>query len=279
MFVVVTLGLLMVCPATHGDPNFPTTKTVGGLKTRTELLNELSLKAAQVDLEHAKEAHERYKGEYENAQTLFKKGIMSRKELNEATSAYAQASQQLKQAEIQLEKTKLSFLATATHITIMEAKKYYDTDGRRMLDLVLRNTSNLAQAESALGLTEKEPNTPSYWMNPEQIRALLDIENIIVSIANDSAGIGKPYEEIISLLPYGKERRVRFALLTDADQAGVRLQYLSQNTVEKIFLEKESLQDIPTVVASQFSQEGPLGTTIRYSLTLESLRTSVSHWR
>jgi len=40
-------------------------------RTRTELLNELSLRAAQVDLESAREAHERYKSEYENSQRLF----------------------------------------------------------------------------------------------------------------------------------------------------------------------------------------------------------------
>ena len=95
-------------------------------KTRTELLNELSLKAAQVDLEHAQEAFERYKREYENAQRLYDNQIMSKKELDEALSAYTRAQQQLKQAQIQLERTKLSFLDNATHITIMEAKKYYD---------------------------------------------------------------------------------------------------------------------------------------------------------
>src|SRR4030042_208642 len=66
-----------------------------------------------------------------------------------------ETQQRLKQAEIQLERTKLSFLANATHITIMEAKKYYDSRGRRMLDIVLRNASNLTQAESALSLTAK----------------------------------------------------------------------------------------------------------------------------
>lgn len=243
-------------------------------KTRTELLNELSLRTAQVTLEHAREAHDRYESGFKNAQMLFDKSIISQKELDEALSAYTQAQQQLKQAEIQLEKTKLSFLANATHITIMEAKKYYDSEGRRMLDLVLKNTSNLTQAASALGLADSDSNSVSEWQSPEQIKALLDIENIIVSIVSSAASIGKPYEQIIPLLPYGREMKLTFALLTDVQEAGVKLKYLGQDVIENIYLEKESLQEIPTMVASQFSQEGQLGTDIRYDLDLEMLVTS-----
>ncbi len=243
-------------------------------RTRTELLNELSLRTAQVTLEHAQEAHDRYESAYKNAQMLFEKRIISQKELDEALSAYTQAQQQLKQAEIQLERTKLSFLANATHITIMEAKKYYDSEGRRMLDLVLKNTSNLTQAASALGLADGDSNSVSEWQSPEQIKALLDIENIIVSIVSSAASIGKPYEQIIPLLPYGREMKLTFALLTDVQEAGVKLKYLDQDVIENIYLEKESLQEIPTMVASQFSQEGQLGTDIRYDLDLEMLVTS-----
>ncbi len=245
-----------------------------GLKTRTELLNELNLRAAQIDLEHAEQAYKRYYNEYENSRGLFERSIISKKELDEALSAYTQAEQQLRQAEVALEKTKLSFLANATHITILEAKKYYDNMGRRMLDLVLKNTSNLAQAEAALLHSDPNGRTQSAWQSPKQIRALLNVENIIVSIVDTDASIGKPYEEIITILPYEKEKKVTFELLADVEQAGVKLQYLQQMVTEKIYLEKESLQEIPTIVATQFSQEGELGTDIHYMLELEMLVTT-----
>jgi len=212
--------------------------------------------------------------EFEDSQGLLNKGTITRKEFNEALSAYTQAKQQLEQAQIQLEQTKLGFLANATHITIVEAKKYYDAEGRRMLNLVLENKSNLAMAESALGLAESESQTQSEWQSPEQIQALLDIENIIVSILNNSSSIGKPYEQIIGVLPYGKTVELTFVLLADVEEAGVKLKYLDQDVIEKIYLEKQSLQQIPAVVASQFSQEGQLGTTIRYDVELEMLVTS-----
>ncbi len=270
------IALAMLALAAGAQGNEPNSQPAAeeATKTRTELLNDLSLRTARVDLETAKAAYERYEAEHKEAQVLFQKGIMSRKELDDAVSAYARAAQQLKQAEILLEKTRLGFLANATHITIVEAKKYYDNEGRRKLDLVLRNTSNLPQAESALVRTD--PNLPAQptWQNPSQIRALLNIENIIVSVVKDTASISKPYEEIIPTLPYGQEKKVTFELLTDVEQAGVRLQYLDQTVTNSIYLEKESLQEIPTVVASQFSLEGELGTDVRYDLGLEMLVTS-----
>jgi hypothetical protein len=247
-------------------------------KTRTELLNELSLRTAQVALDRAREEYQRCQSDYEDARRFFEQSIISKKELDEALSSYTQARQFLDQAEIRLEETKLGFLDNATHITIVEAKKYYNSDGRRMLDVVLKNTSNLVQAESALAAVD--PNTESrvQWQNPESLRALLDIENIIVSIVSDGASIGKPYEEIIPLLPYSEQQKITFELLADVEQTGVKLQYLNQTTIENIYLEKESLQEIPTVVASQFALEGQLGSDVGYALDLEMLVTSVRNF-
>ena len=247
-------------------------------RTRTGLLNELSLRRAQVALDRAREEYDRYASEYENAQQLFAQSIISKKELDEAISQYTQAQQLLEQAKIGLEETKLAFLDNATHITIMEAKKYYNSDGRRMLDVVLKNTSNLAQAELALAAVDPNAQSDVQWQNPESLRALLDIENIIVSIVSDTASIGKPYEAIIPLLPYGKQQKITFELLADVEQTGVKLQYLNQTTIENIYLEKESLQEIPTVVASQFALEGQLGSDVSYELNLEMLVTSVHNF-
>ena len=247
ILIAVILSWQMACPAAQEEPNAPAAETAEGRKTRTELLNELRLKNAQVNLEHAKQAYDRYHRELGNTQGLFERNIVSKKELDEAISADAQALQELRQAEITLEQTKLSFLANATHITIVEAKKYYDNDGRRMLDIVLKNASNLMQAESSLILADPSQQVAATWQDADQVRALLNIENIIVSIVTGEASIGKPYEEIIPMLPYGQQKKVTFDLLTDVEQAGVKLQYLDQIVTSEIYLEKESLQEIPTL--------------------------------
>ena len=265
---MLALCLLLIVPAGAQLEEAKATRT------RTQLLNELSLRSAQVALDRAQEEYERYRSDYENTQSLFDQSIISKKELDTALSLYTQAQQLLEQARIHLEETKLGFLDHATHITILEAKKYYNSEGRRMLDVVLKNTSNLAQARSALTAVDPNAQTDIAWQNAESIRALLNVENIIVSIVNEGASVGKPYEEIIPVLPYNGQEKVTFELLTDVDQAGVELQYLTQTVTEIVYLEKESLQQVPTAVASQFSLEGQLGSDISYDLNLEMLVTS-----
>ena len=247
----------------------------GALKTRTTILNDLSLRLALVALGHMREAFDRTESEAEEAQHFFDRSIISKKELHESISRHAQATHRLEEAKIQLEETQLGFLDNATHITILEAKKYRDPEGRRMLDIVLRNTSNMSLAETALVREESLEQDNAVWQTPEAIRALLDIENIIVSIVDKgSISVGKPYEQIVHILPYGQEAKLTFILLTDIDHAGVRLQYLNKNIIETICLENDSLQTRPTVVASQFSVEGALGSDIDYPLDLEMLVTT-----
>jgi hypothetical protein len=274
IFVAMILEMRAICLAVQEEPNTPALKAPEARKTRTELLNELELRKAQVTLEHARQAYDRDHRELGNSQALFQRHIISKQELDRAISADAQSFQDLRQAEIALEQTKLGFLANATHITILEAKKYYDKEGRRMLDLVLKNTSNLRQAESSLILVDPNGQTGVTWQSADQIRALLNIENIIVSIVGDAASIGKPYEAIIPLLPYQEQHKVTFELLTDVEQAGVRLQYLAQTVTDIVYLEKESSQTLPTVVAPQFALEGQLGSEVSYELNLEMLVTS-----
>lgn len=243
-------------------------------KTRTELLNELSLRNAQVALDRAQEEYKRYKSGYENSKGLYDESIISKTELDKTWSTYTLAEQLLEQAKITLEETRLGFLANATHITIMEAKKYYDGEGRRMLDVILKNTSNLTQAESALAAPDPNGQNGAQWQNQTSIKALLNIENIIVSIVDKESSIGKPYEQIIPVLSYGEQLKLSFVLLTDVQQAGVRLRYLDKNDTENVYLEKESLQDSPTAIAPQFSLEGQLGIEVSYGLELEMLVTS-----
>ena len=262
--LVLALGLGAVSqPALAGS--MPTgAPSPGPAMTRTQMLNELNLQSAQVALDTAKAQRDRYERDYNNALDLFKKGIISNKELDDALTASTQALEQYQEAEIALEKTKLGFLASATHITVADAKKHYDRDGRRILSLTLTNASSLAQAGSALGVEGQ---------SRDQVQALLNIENVIISVQDDSVCVGKPYEQIIPVLPYGKSTDLSFVLLKDVDETQVRIQYLDHESVETVYLEKESLQSAPTVTALQFSQEGQLGQSVDYDLNLEMLVT------
>ena len=91
-----------------------------------------------MDLENARQVYDRCHRELGNAPGLFRRNIISKKELDDAISADEQALQKFRQAEITLEKTpaQLSW-PTPPSVATLEAKKYYDNEGRRMLDIVL----------------------------------------------------------------------------------------------------------------------------------------------
>lgn len=262
VILLLWTSLLPAQPSPQAQPESP--------QTRTDLINMLHLQKAQTTLKDAEQLEQRLEREYAESQRLYDQSIISKKELDEALSAVRSARQALTQARIELDLTKLGFLDNATHITVLEAKKYYDPNGRRMLDLVLKNTSNLAQAEAALTRNNEDLSS---WQTPQAVRGLLNIENIFVSVVDEQASIAKPYEQVVGQLPYNGQVRLSFTLLTDVQQAGIRLQYLDTDHIERVTLEKESLQSRPTLVASQLSVEGALGSDITYDLNLEMLVT------
>ncbi len=105
--IVCAIFLAGAVYAQQEEQEAPTTNPDQTTKTRTELLNELSLRNALVVLDNAREAHDRFESAYRNAERLIKQNIIPQKELDSAWSAYMQAQQALKQAEIQLDQTKL----------------------------------------------------------------------------------------------------------------------------------------------------------------------------
>ncbi|MFA6109707.1 MAG: NEW3 domain-containing protein [Candidatus Latescibacterota bacterium] len=232
------------------------------LRTKEQRLYEIQLRQAQWKVDAAQLEMETKLSDYEENRDLFDQRIRTLEELNTSFRAYQKAQLALDQAKIALDQTRLSFLRKATHISIVEAKKYRTPDGHRQTEIAVQNSSDLEQAVSL------NPNR-----SPAEVRALLEIQNLKVSVENkDGLIIGEPYEVMIPSLKLGEQHRLTFRLLDDVDEVVVAMTALDgQRTTFKIVLRKESLQDIPTISSVQFSQEGDLNTKIRYDLILERL--------
>ena len=71
MIAILVLLLAAAVYSRQGTPERAPAEAEETTKTRTELLNELSLRTAQLAQEHAKEEYDRYEREYENAKGLF----------------------------------------------------------------------------------------------------------------------------------------------------------------------------------------------------------------
>ena len=146
------------------------------------------------------------------------------------------------------------------HISILSAKKFR-VDNQMMVTIQLKNTST----------TEAMPSNAT----PEEIAAANEIRAIYVSLldAVDSTNIVKPYEEKIAVLGYNETVELTFQLQKDVDSIKVSMKYpeIPEPDTRLIYLQKESALDVVNVSSLRFSQEGNLGSSVTYDLTLDRL--------
>ena len=146
------------------------------------------------------------------------------------------------------------------HISILSAKKFR-VENQMMVTLQLKNTST----------TE----AMSINATPEEIAAANEIRSIYVSLLDtmDDTNIVKPYEEKIPVLGYNETVELTFQLQKDVESLKVWLNYpeLEMPETRLIYLQKESALDVVNVSSLRFSQEGNLGSSVTYDLTLDRL--------
>ena len=146
------------------------------------------------------------------------------------------------------------------HISILSAKKFR-VENQMMVTIQLKNTSTTEAMSSNA--------------TPEEIAAANEIRGIYVSLLDvtDDTNIVKPYEEKISVLGYNETVELTFQLQKDVESLKVSLNYpeLPQPETRLIYLQKESALDVVNVSSLRFSQEGNLGSSVTYDLTLDRL--------
>ena len=146
------------------------------------------------------------------------------------------------------------------YISILSAKKFR-VDNQMMVTLQLKNTS-----------TTESMSTNA---TPEEIAAANEIRGIYVSLLDvtDDTNIVKPYEEKIPVLGYNETVELTFQLQKDVESLKVSLNYpeLEMPETRLIYLQKESALDVVNVSSLRFSQEGNLGNSVTYDLTLDRL--------
>ena len=248
--------------------------------TKAERESLLSINQAQLDLQQAKNELRDAGLTLKDTQRLFDKRIVRIDELQKDEQAVKRAELAYERAKIQLERTRLGFLKDATLITVVNATKRRTPEGLYKVDVVLRNDSDLGKARIAMGDAAG---------SEQKLAALLNIDNIIVTLIgksrykdeegmtmrSDEALIGDPYQKIIPVLPHGQTESLEFQLLKkDVDTVTVRTEYLGVQKDLPVFLKMEAAQDLPTVAAAPFAQQGRLGEKVYYNLELERLAAS-----
>ena len=221
--------------------------------------SKLRLQEGLLLLAERRESLQSHLEELQATRELFDQGFVALQKYNQTLNRFEQARLNFEDAEIRLEKVKLNLLKNATHIVVDQARKYKTADGKSMVDLTLGNESDI---RDALLVDES--------LSEEELRILLKIENIYVSLRYGPI-VGEPYEVRIPSLAVGERHSLTFRLLADEEAVFVDLSYLDLKESKPVILKKGSLQDLPSINSSQFSQEGELNQSVSFGLTLQRL--------
>ncbi len=242
-FAVVVLLALLTLPIQQG------------LGQSGSMFNQRDDKYRLLGLKRAKEMFDVARRELDRQKELFQRGLISQSDLDRADASFSDA-------EVNYQQSLLAVLFEEQYVSIVRAVKYQGRDNQKRVRLLVANASGGSEELRKL-----------VNIDDKLFRSLQPdiINNVYVSIQNnDGAIISQPYESKIDVLRYGAPKELDFTLLQDLDAVTVSIIYGSgtQRTM-KIFLQKDASVNKVLVQADQFSQEGELGKTARYDLTLE----------
>lgn len=206
-------------------------------------------------LKRAKEAYETARKDYDRQKMLFEKNLISQSDLDRAHNQFADA-------EVNYQQSLLAVLFEQQYVTVVKAVKYQGRDRTKHVRLTVANASG-GSAEFRKLLNIDDPLFRS--LQPDIIN------DVYISLLNgDGAVIGQPYEAKIDELRFGTPVQIDFSLLQDLDVATVNMIYGKGTTrALKVYLQKDVSENTVAVQSQQFSQEGELGSSATFDLTLE----------
>jgi hypothetical protein len=217
--------------------------------------NQRDDKYRLLGLKRAKELFDVAKKDYDRAKDLYSKKYMSEADYDRVKGSYSDA-------EVNYQQSLLAVLFEQQFVSVEKAVKYQAKDGKKHVRLRVANTSGGSEEYRKL-----------VNIDDALFRSLQPdiINNIYISLTNnDNSIISQPYEAKIDILKYGQPKDIDFTLLQDLDAVMVNIIYGNGSTRSmKIYLQKDASQNTVAVQSQQFSQEGELGKTATYDMTLE----------
>jgi len=218
----------------------------------------LALKRAYSNLKKAR-------AEFERAEQLLARGLISRAEYERVKTTYDDAT-------ITYQQCLLNLIFAKPHISIDKAIKYQTPSGEKRVELILRNTSGGSFDFQKLGFLEDSSLVSNLKLD--------ELTDVYVSLLNDEHSIiSQPYEIKIPRMVLNKPVRVDFLLLQNLDNVIVRCTYADKVDEKKIYLQRDPTMNIVSVNSIQFSQEANLGSKATYDLTLERFSSEESIYK
>jgi hypothetical protein len=225
----------------------------------TYLKNQLKLQQTQLEMTRMVMERTRAKADLEIYEDLAKGNIVTRERLLLARKAFEDMDFSVQVQQLKMQQLSIEILEEASSITVLEAKKFRTKDEKRMVSVTLINDSNAARVcHTCKDLT------------PEKAQSLMTLSDVRVSLRK-GAIVAEPYENIIESLGRGEKAVLSFQLLKDIEEVTIEIRFGQRQVVQEVFLKKEASDELPSITAAQFSQEGSLGQKVLFGLELEKL--------
>lgn len=219
------------------------------------------------------------RSELERAEQLFSEGLVSAAELERARTL-------VERAQLNYQAALLGLLSLPPRISVREAVKYQEEDGRKFVRLTLTNTSPAFDDQQFRLLSDFEGADPI----PEELRTR-SVRDVYVSLRDlpdgavaadgtrEGTTIALPYERRIEELPYGSSETLVFQLLRDVSSLVVTTSFKGQQRNLPIQLEQAETESAVRITATQVSQEADLGSSVTYDLRLERSTVDVQQFQ
>lgn len=222
----------------------------------------LDVRKRQIDLNTARAALQR-------TQDLAKQGLLPQIDLERAKTA-------VEMAQLNYQEAVLSLLSIQPRLSVREAIKSQDKEGRKHVKLTVENLSPTIDDSQFRLLNDFDGADPL----PESLRTR-EIKDVFISLraAGDGGNNGTslprgttialPYEIHIRELKYGAAARLNFQLLRDVSSVIVTFTYKGQIQETVIELQRAETEYAVGITTTQISQEADLGSHATFDLKLE----------
>lgn len=269
--IFFALTLVLITTSINTRIGYPQASSGGPVQQ----LRTLDFWQARIDLKQREEF-------WLSSKKLLDKGLLSKTE-------YIKDRTEYENALIRYRRSAIVALDGLDNLTIERAVKIQGENGSKFVRLTIRNRSPETKTEKLLRLLAKEdPTLVDALRLDESQRVYVSLKDSgTTGLAgqqsafvnpNSEVIIAKPYEAVVSSLPAGRSRTLRFRLLKDIENVIVSFRTNGRTEFRTVKLEFKSRAPV-TVNSSQFSQEVDLGQVASFDLIIERGNSGLSSFK
>ncbi|MDD4052762.1 MAG: NEW3 domain-containing protein [candidate division Zixibacteria bacterium] len=179
-----------------------------------------------------------------------------------STEKLFSTERQYRIAEIELEQALLALTQETPYLAVERAILRQDTQGRAIIEIELRNLSQMPPSTNLDSLMGDIDSRLS-------LDDLLILRNVFVSLKEDNTIIALPYVRRIDSLVPGESTVLTYQLLKDIDRVEVNIQYSGKVETKQIQLQRGTGTSGLRMSAIPMAQESEYGSIAAYDIHLD----------